>query len=641
MLEFLDKLRKEHGDDDTLIGINEIESELTSKKFGLVWEEHEEHIDVEMRTKIPVFTEVADKEIISDERLPYNFLLEGDNLHSLKLLEKTHKGKIDVIYIDPPYNTGAKDWKYDNNYVDKEDGFRHSKWLSMMHNRLEIAKALLKDDGALICAIDENELATTLLLLDDIFGVAYNIDCITVVHNPRGVQGKNFSYIHEYAIFVYKKAYKIIRNQEVELEDIDWSNFRNWGKESERSDAKNCFYSVIIKNGEIIGFGNVLEDDKHPQQSEYIATEENYYVYPIDIKGVERKWRYARQSVDEIKHFLRVKESTGRYEIEIGKNFASYKTVWTDKKYDANEYGTQLINNMVPKSDFDFPKSLYNVYDCLYSIIKDRVNAIVLDFFAGSGTTGHAVMLMNKNLGGNRKFILCTNNAVGEKREKEFQKQYQSQDDNVKISTDWEERYGIARSITYKRIKATIDGYRHSKDMKTLLLEKKLTMTDLKKTKRLFEKIEAINEAESRKYTTVKTVIEEGTLKVLGIVKKTNAIKGIPANLKYYKTDFIDKVYEDLDYSVRDELLKHIAEMVQLEKGAKIDGRNYILLLTDEETDIIAQDKGRLENCKGLYISSSVLLTSSQQKLFEDMGIAISSIPDYYFEAELREVGDL
>lgn len=148
MIEFLERLKEEHKDDDVaLIALGEIESELNAKKYGLVWEDHEEAVDVKMQTHIPVFTEETDKEISTDENDIYNFILEGDNLHSLRLLEKTHQGKIDVIYIDPPYNTGNKDFRYDDTYVGKEDGYFHSKWLSFLEKRLRIASALLSNKG--------------------------------------------------------------------------------------------------------------------------------------------------------------------------------------------------------------------------------------------------------------------------------------------------------------------------------------------------------------------------------------------------------------------------------------------------------------------------------------------------------------
>lgn len=173
MLEFLQTIREEHkDDDDVLIALGEIESELNAKKYGFVWEQHEEAIDVQMRDNIPVFTECMDKEISAAPNGVYNFILEGDNLHSLRLLEKTHVGKIDIIYIDPPYNRGKDDFVYDDNYVGTEDAFKHSKWLSFMEKRLRIAYNLLSEDGLLFVSIDDNEQAALKNLIDDIFSEA-------------------------------------------------------------------------------------------------------------------------------------------------------------------------------------------------------------------------------------------------------------------------------------------------------------------------------------------------------------------------------------------------------------------------------------------------------------------------------------
>ena len=160
MIAFLELLKKQHSDDDSLIAINRIEKELTSKKYGLVWEEHQEEVDKKMETHIPVFSEIPEYELIEDEyNTSFNFLLEGDNLHSLKLLEKTHKGKVDVIYIDPPYNTGNKDFIYNDEFVGREDSFRHSTWLSFLSERLRIAHKLLSPDGFIFVSIDDNEQA--------------------------------------------------------------------------------------------------------------------------------------------------------------------------------------------------------------------------------------------------------------------------------------------------------------------------------------------------------------------------------------------------------------------------------------------------------------------------------------------------
>ena len=328
-----------------------------------------------------------------------NLIIKGNNLIALHTLKQQFRGQVKLIYIDPPYNpdSPSNTFMYNNN-------FRRSSWLTFMKNRLEVAKGLLRNDGSMIVAIDENEQNYLGVLLDEVFP-EHEKHCITIIHNPRGVQGTNFSYIHEYAFFVIPKGKKVIGDREIPAEEIAWNNFRNWGGESRREDAKNCFYPVIVENGEVVGFGDVLDDDKHPSgQTETHGARD--FVYPIDQNMIERKWRYARQSVDEIKHLLRARETKTGYEIELGKDFGMYRTVWEDKRYDANIYGTQLVKSLVPDCDFDFPKSLWNVYDCLRSVIEDDKEAIVLDFFGGSGTTAHAVLELNKD-GGSRKFIIC------------------------------------------------------------------------------------------------------------------------------------------------------------------------------------------------------------------------------------------
>ena len=328
-----------------------------------------------------------------------NLIIKGNNLIALHTLKQQFRGQVKLIYIDPLYNpdSPSNTFMYNNN-------FKRSSWLTFMRNRLEIAKALLRDDGSMIVAIDENEQNYLGVLLDEVFP-EHEKHCITIVHNPRGVQGTNFSYIHEYAFFVIPKGKKVIGDREIPAEEITWSNFRNWGGESRREDAKNCFYPVIVENGEVVEFGDVLGDDEHPS-GQTVTYGERDFVYPIDQNMIERKWRYARQSVDQIKHLLRARKTKTGYEIELGKDFGMYRTVWEDKRYDANIYGTQLVKSLVPDCEFDFPKSLWNVYDCLRSVIKDDKEAIVLDFFGGSGTTAHAVLELNKD-GGSRKFIIC------------------------------------------------------------------------------------------------------------------------------------------------------------------------------------------------------------------------------------------
>ncbi len=353
-------------------------------------------------------------------------MIEGDNLEVLKLLQKSYARRIRAIYIDPPYNTG-RNLIYPNNYQDgmrtylevtgqsdggatltsnpTADGRFHTNWLSMMYPRLRLARVLLSPDGVLICTIDDNEVSQLGLLLREVFEEGnYEHVCVPIIHNPRGVQGHNFSYVHEYAWFVYPSGKKAICDRKIDESKVKWSQFRNWGGESLRTDARNCFYPVIVRDDEIVGFGDVCPEDHHPNQTETVDT--MTLVYPIDKSGVERKWRYARQSVEAIRNMLRARKTPYGYEIEIGKTFGLCKTVWNEKRYDANDYGTGMVNELVPGSPFTFPKSLWAVYDCLLAATADDPDAIVLDFFAGSGTTAHAAMELNKDLGGRRRFIL-------------------------------------------------------------------------------------------------------------------------------------------------------------------------------------------------------------------------------------------
>ncbi len=366
-----------------------------------------------------------------------NIYIEGDNLEALKILQESYLNKIKCIYIDPPYNTGRnliykndysksvydelKDSGQINEQNDKlttnpvSNGRFHSDWLSMIYSRIKIARRLLSQDGVLICAIDENEVNTLGIILQEIFNT--ELYCISIIHNPRGIQGINFSFTHEYAYFVFKNSGKRIGNRKISDKEIDFRNLRDNGSQSLRTDAKNCFYPIIVEDNNIVGFGEVLTDlNIHPKQNEKINNQ--IYIYPIDKNGIERKWRYARQSIDEIKDMLKVNIKNNKYEILLGKNFGTYRTVWTDARYDSNEYGKKLLNNLVPNNPFDFPKSLNTVLDCIYAVVEKDKNAIILDFFSGSATTAHAIMELNASDNGKRKFIMVQYPEEGNKHYK-------------------------------------------------------------------------------------------------------------------------------------------------------------------------------------------------------------------------------
>ena len=523
--------------------IKEITKLSKARTYGIVWEEKPEDVATLCQSKLPVLNEVRGKEIDGSDGAT-NFLIEGDNYHALSVLNYTHKGKVDVIYIDPPYNTGARDWKYNNDFVDINDSYRHSKWLSMMSKRLQLAKNLLRPDGVLICTIDDNEFARLGLLLEQVFA-GFEVHCITIVHNPRGIQGKNFSYTHEYAYFVFRKGLTVIGPRKIKDDDIYWSNLRNWGGESLRTDARNCFYPIFVKGENIVGFGDVPPNEFHPKkQTEQKG--DHYEVWPIDVSGIEHKWRYARQSVEEIQNLLRVRESRGRIEVEIGKPYGSVKTVWQDSRYDAGIYGTNLVHALVPKADFPFPKSVWNTYDCLAPIVSGRRDAVVLDYFAGSGTTAHALLIFNKEDGGKRRFILCTNNENG-----------------------------IAEDVCYPRISAVIKGHPNYPEITRVDASVKYFKTDFvdaeptdRNKKKLVDRSTEMLCLREDCFEVIKIgaeyrVFGNGAGKFLGIVYSDAGIEPFKAEAKRLGRDISVYVFS-LDSSAREEEFEDVLDLVNL-----------------------------------------------------------------------------
>lgn len=390
---------------------------------------------------------------------PFHTVINAENYHALQTLLYTHRGKVDCIYIDPPYNTGAKDWKYNNDYVEGDDIYRHSKWLAFMERRLVLASMLLQpNEGVLIVTIDENEGSRLHLLLEQIFP-NYSISPVHIAHNPRGVQGDNFSFVHETALFVVPSGKKIIAPRILTDEEVSTgtSNLRNWGGESERHTAANCFYPIFVRDGQVVGFGEDVTSqlDLHPSHNEALA-DGTVAVWPVDPNGVERKWRYARQTVESIRNQLVVREISrgnlkGDVEVLIAKTEGRQRTIWAGPKYDASIYGSQLVSALVGQ-DFPFPKSLYAVEECVDAVVRNRPNAVILDFFAGSGTTGHAVMRLNHRDGGSRRAILVTNNEVSPTEQIRLSRNGLRRGD-----LDWEAR-GICELITKPRITAALTG---------------------------------------------------------------------------------------------------------------------------------------------------------------------------------------
>ena len=327
--------------------------------------------------------------------------IKSENWQALNLLEERYREGLSCVYIDPPYNTKSSEILYKNDY-------KHSNWLALMSNRIRAARTLLSMTGTFIVAIDEVEQERLGLLLSLEFpGLEKN--CIVIEHNPSGQQGDNFSYTHEYAYFLHPMSGRYIAEQ-IRENEAQWDerNFRDvTGQESLRTAAKTCFYPIWIRGDQIIGFGDVCPDDFHPSVNEQ-REDGAIAVYPVDPRGIERKWRFARKTVETIKHELKVHhvKTRGIFDIKRIKKKFNYKSNWTDARYSANNHGTQLLNNLIPKAAAIYPKSLHTVRDCCHAALNGSEDGVVADYFAGSGTTGHAVINLNREDGGRRKFIL-------------------------------------------------------------------------------------------------------------------------------------------------------------------------------------------------------------------------------------------
>ncbi len=416
------------------------------KKFGLVWEDSPEDVARLCETELPVLEELPNRAIQKLEGASNNLIIEGDNYHSLSVLNYTHAGKIDAIYIDPPYNTGNKTWRYNNNYVEKEDTFRHSKWLSFMDKRLRLAKALLKMTGIIVVTIDDYEVATLRLLLDEIFGEENYLGTIVIKNNPQGRSSvSGFQVSHEYALFYGRaadvKIGRLARTDEQisrykEKDDkgsFEWRNFR--AQYSTVSPALQ--YPIFIKKDGSDFRIPKLSLDKSTKQFQLLEEpqEDEFIKYPVDAKGKMRCWKWSIETATKYKKTeMGVRKDTNREYAVYYKGRMKHTgllpyTIWDRSEYSASEGGTNLLKRMLGDKVFDYPKSLYAVIDTL-KVASTNPDAVILDFFAGSGTTGHAVLELNKEDDGNRKFILCTNNENG-----------------------------IAEEVTYPRLKNVIDGY--------------------------------------------------------------------------------------------------------------------------------------------------------------------------------------
>lgn len=431
------------------------------------------------------------------ENKPYHTVINGENFHALEALTFTHRGRIDAIYIDPPYNTGAKDWKYNNNYVEGEDLYRHSKWLAFIERRLKIAGELLNPEkSVLIVTIDEKEYLRLGLLLEQTFPES-RIQMVSSVINPKGAtRSSSFGRTDEYLFFVMfgessptpvplTNEWKITQDRRAGR--LRWAELLRSGSNTRRSDSPNQFYPIFIRNGENGPEFDSVGETYHGENREEIKPPTGCVaVWPIRSDGSEGNWQnsasglrelikngYAKlgrwrgedTSITYLKRGEQRKVETGVFPI-VGRkqdnsvivDDTSYQPVflpgtqWRIASHNAEQGGTNLQKRMIPNRRFPFPKSLYAVEDALRFYVKDNKSATILDFFSGSGTTAHAVMRLNRQDNGNRKSISITNNEVAADEQSALLRYGLRPGDK-----DWE-KWGICDYITKPRIKAAITG---------------------------------------------------------------------------------------------------------------------------------------------------------------------------------------
>lgn len=428
---------------------------------------------------------------------PFHTVLNAENYHALEMLTYTHRGKIDAIYIDPPYNTGARDWKYNNDYVEGDDDYRHSKWLAFMERRLLVARELLNpDDSVLIVTIDEKEYLRLGMLLEQSFPEARIQMISTVISSQGSVRDGMFTRSDEYIYFVFIGSATAARSSDDMLNEGQsdtksqvWFQFVRTGKGNLRTDSPNLFYPIFVDEhtGRITRIGEPLPLEVDSSTVE--AQPGEVVVWPTTAAGLEARWRTGVQVAERrrSKGLIRATKSmrkdrgfsimtvnqgtedqiekgdlsiisldsvTGAAKIDASSvtRDRAAKTTWNRVSHNAGWHGSKLVAGLLPGRSFPYPKSLYAVEDALRFFLTKKPHAVILDFFSGSGTTAHAVMRLNHQDGGSRQCISITNNEVGADEQKDLRKRGLRPGD-----LDWEQ-WGICDYITKPRIRAAITG---------------------------------------------------------------------------------------------------------------------------------------------------------------------------------------
>lgn len=553
------------------------------KRYGLVWEDKVEEVEEQLQEQLPILSEVTDKRILStEENAPNHILIEGDNLHALTCLSYTHEGKIDVIYIDPPYNTGNKDFVYNDSYVDSEDDFRHSKWLSFMNKRLRIARRLLSDNGVIFISIDDNEQASLKLLCDEIFGEKNFVANIIWQKKTGAADARGIAVITEYIMIYVKNETYINDIFAKNTEAFDEKRYRYSDQHKERGP----FYYDSLDRGSVrysdsLNYAIIAPDGTTLYPNDRTTFVNDGWTWKWSKEKV--KWGIENGFIDIAKNNKKKSGWSVRYKIYLNvdnegnliKKNVPFKNMITDT---LNADAANDIKNIFDSKVFSFPKPVKLLHQLLKYI--DKSTLTILDFFAGSGTTMHAVMQLNNEDGGKRQCILVTNNENG-----------------------------ICENITYERNRRIIQGYTNAKG----------------------EQIEGLSNNNLRYYQTNYVPRERTQRNMRALVNAATDLLCIQNNL-YEEQDFlidgkkvsksIARYFGEMLVVYREEYAEEIARAIE---GMEIKGKKLKVYIFSpgryafDDTFIDVQDKVELVALPAaIYDAYKHVLPKRREKLLEE-----------------------
>lgn len=558
------------------------------REYGLIWDEEREpeKIVMQCREKFPVISEVKNNAIVNASDKPTNILIEGDNFHALSVLYFTHNGMIDIIYIDPPYNTGNNDFTYNDKFVDQEDGYRHSKWLSFMKNRLRLARDLLREDGVIFISIGDDEQARLQLLCDDLFGPSNYIATLPRVAKKTSDKGTYFKPTKDY-ILVYAKRKESLGAFGIPKSD-DISKYKD---EDERGIYKKSGASLYQPSLDPMrGCKNQRYWIECPDGS-FVIPPGN--TFPKKVADAENKppessddgvWRWTWETYLKRKDELIFTKATDRSPLvnENGKRSAYniYTKVYWDSLegetnlpqdiiYDyKNSQGTKALLSMGLKFSFSKPPELIKY---LIRISQKSNDAIILDFFAGSGTTGQAVLELNEDDGGSRQFILCSNNENN-----------------------------IVTDVCYPRVQKIIEGYEFYGKNSTVIFEEKLSLGSIKKGKEVHDRYRETRAKFEKEYDELKGELKDNTVRLIGINQIKGEKQGLGGNLRHFRIAFVPAATTD-------------------QNKVKLTRYSIEMLCLKEKTFETVSDSDNVKLFRNDYHHTGIILNESEIPNFKQM----------------------